>query len=260
MNVERANKIIDGYVSWWRNSVETYQDGNAVRIVCPMLDRHNDFMSVYLVEDGNGFILTDMGATIADLSASGCDVMTDARKPKLSCTLAGYGVSEQDGELYIRAGEDDLFSSMNMLMQSMASVDDLYYTMRDSARQYITEEIASWMDDNNIRYSRDINIIGRSGFEANFDFLIPGSKREDVPERYIKAVGSPSESSVKNALFGWEDIIKARGESVSYLFMDVNGSSNKSVNPKLIRACDSYGVRPVAWSGSADNLIPELAA
>lgn len=260
MDVERANAIIDGYVAWWRESMETHQEGNAVRIICPMLDRHNDFMSLYLVEDGLSFVLTDMGATVADLSASGCDVMAESRRPKFRRTLAGYGVSEQDGELYVRTGEGDLFRSMNMLMQSMASVDDLYYTMRDSARHYIVEEIASWMDDNDIRYSQNVNIIGKSGFEAKFDFLISGSKRKNIPERYVKAVGTPSESSVKNALFGWSDIMDARGESVSYLFMDVKGSPEGDINPKLIDACESYGVKPVAWDGGADGLVPELAA
>ena len=86
MNIASAEKIIDGYVDWWRKSFSVYQEGEAVRIVCPMLDRHNDHMSIYLVEDklAGGFILSDLGAVINDLSMSGCDIIaSESRRQKL---------------------------------------------------------------------------------------------------------------------------------------------------------------------------------
>lgn len=262
MNIKKAYDIIDGYVDWWRESVLAYQEGDAVRLVCPMLDRNNDHMSIYIADDEEtgGYVLTDVGAIISDLAASGCDVLSsEPRRKKLEQTINGFGVQLKGCEMYVRAGESDLFSRMNMLMQSMASVDDLFYTARENARSFFLDDVTKWLDDHEIRYVPNIRVSGKSGFEAKFDFVIPKNGKM-APERYIKTVGTPSESSVKNALFGWTDIQETREWSKSYLFMNAVGSREGSVDPSLVRACDSYGVRPVVWNGSADEVLEELAA
>ncbi|MFD0702753.1 hypothetical protein DMP06_07515 [Slackia equolifaciens] len=66
MDVAIANKILDGYVKWWRDAVEVHQEGNAVRVICPMLDRHNDHFSIYMnnCPESDEFVLSDLGATI----------------------------------------------------------------------------------------------------------------------------------------------------------------------------------------------------
>ena len=66
MNLDRAQDIIDGYASWWRNEVVASQAGSAIQLVCPMLNRNNDHMSFYIADDPSqpgGFLLTDMGVT-----------------------------------------------------------------------------------------------------------------------------------------------------------------------------------------------------
>lgn len=263
MDASRAERIMDGYVSWWRSQISICQEDGCVRILCPMLDRHNDFMSIYMIDDqgdNGGVIITDLGETIGDLASSGCDVMSESRRPKLERTIAGYGTSLKDGELFIRTSESALFESINMLMQTMASVDDLYYTVRDTSRHYIIDEIASWLDELDIRYTQDIKITGRSGFETKFDFLISGSRVREIPERYIKAINSPTQSGVSNALFGWEDISRSRSNSQSFLFMNSSGSSDGRIDASLVEACENYGVVPVAWNKGADDRIREQLA
>lgn len=227
-----------------------------------MLDRNNDHMSIYIADDERtgGYILSDIGATLMDLSASGCDVLSsDTRKRKLEQTVCGFGVKLEGSELYVMASDSDLFTRMNMLMQSMASVDDLFYTARENARSFFLDDVTKWLDDNHIRYVPNIKVSGRSGFETKFDFVIP--KSGDVaPERYIKTVGNPSESSVKNALFGWNDISQARGNAVSYVFLNSLSSKQRELDPSLLQACTAYDVRPVVWDGSADEVLEELAA
>ena len=262
MNIDKALDIIDGYASWWRDNVEAYQEGNSVRIICPMLDRNNDHMSFYLADDdvSGGYVLSDIGSTIMDLAASGCDVLaSNARKRKLEQTVCGYGVQLVGNELYVKASGSDLFSKMNMLMQSMASVDDLFFTARENVRSFFLDDVTKWLDENQIRYVPNIRVSGKSGFETKFDFVIPKS-RDVAPERYIKAVGNPSKSSVMNALFGWNDISQARGNAKSYIFLNALGSREGNVEPSLLQACTAYEVKPVIWDGSANDVLEELAA
>lgn len=117
-----------------------------------------------------------------------------------------------------------------------------------------------WLDSNGIRSIPDVRVSGQSGFEAKFDFVIPRSPNV-APERYIKAIGTPSQSSVTNALFGWGDIKSARGDDAkSYLFLNALSEKGKGVDPSLISACNNYDVEPVIWDGSADAVKNELAA
>lgn len=258
MDTRAANKIIDGYVNWWRAQFEVYQAGEGVRILSPMLDRHNDYMSIYLSEvdsDSEKYILTDMGATLGDLVASGCDITTKVRASKIENVLMGYGITRVGKELYVETFRDKLFDSLNMLMQTMATIDDLYFTLRDTKASSIADEIGCWLDDNDVRYSTDIKLTGKSGFETKFDFLIAGSRRNNIAERYIKAVNSPQESSVKNALFGWSDINVARENSESFLFMNTQKRSKKDIPGTVKQACENYDVVPVSWNGVADDVI-----
>lgn len=258
MQLNRAEKIIDGYVNWWKAEVSAYQEGESIRLVCPMLDRNNDHMNLYIADNPEGgYFLTDMGATIDDLKSSGCDVLgSAARENKLTHTLNGYGLQRLDNELYVLADESNLFQKMNMLMQGMASVDDLFFTAKDGVRSIFLEDIAQWFDDNGVRYTPNVRLSGRSGFEAKFDFVIPKTPKKK-PERYIKAVGNPSESSVKNAIFGWSDISSIRGDSESFLFL--NDTKMKVDSTSILHACKEYQIIPVPWS-RAEEYLPELAA
>lgn len=263
MKIDAASKIIQGYANWWRDSVEMYQEGDAVRLVCPMLDRHNDHMSIYIVEDKEtgGFILTDIGATIEDLISSGCDVIASApRKQKLDVVVRGFGIQRNSHELYVKTGRERLFQSMNMLMQSMASIDDLFFTARENTRSFFLDDVGNWLASNGIRSMPDVRVSGQSGFEAKFDFVIPRSGII-APERFIKAIGTPSQSSVTNALFGWNDIKNARGgDARSYLFLNELNAKESGIDASLISACDNYGVKPVLWHGNANSVLDELAA
>lgn len=260
MELEKAQSIIDGYAEWWRKGVDVYQAGDSVCLVCPMLDRNNDHMSIYLADDPEtgGYVLTDIGATISDLDASGCDILSsESRREKLEQTLCGFGLKREGAELYVKAGEDNLFQRMNMLMQGMASVDDLFFTAKDSVRRIFLDDVADWLDSNKIRYSTNASFAGRSGFETKFDFVIP--KTVDIaPERLIRAVGNPNEASIKNALFGWDDISAVRGNSKLYLFLDSTGKGE--VPQSLMQACIAYNTHPVSWPEGADEVLSSLAA
>ena len=258
MKLNDAEKIIDGYASWWKKSIDAYQEGDSIRLVCPMLDRNNDHMSIYIADDSNGgYVLTDLGATINDLRLSGCDVLSSkSREKKLTQALNGYGLLREDDELYVYADSSSLFQRMNMLMQGMASIDDLFFTTKDSVKNLFFEDVSTWLDNNNVRYTSDIRIGGRSGFEIKFDFLIP--KTQGIaPERYIKTVSNPTEGSIKNAIFGWDDVSAIRGDSQSYLFL--NDESHENVGDRLLQACREYSINPVLWS-KVDDVLPALAA
>ena len=70
-------KLIDGYYSWLHEnaSVKKAKD-DWFEIETPMLDRHNDFLSIYIRKSENEIELTDGGYILNDLDMCGFDVST----------------------------------------------------------------------------------------------------------------------------------------------------------------------------------------
>ena len=264
MDMQTARSILDGYAEWWRSEFSLARANDGVEIISPMLDRHNDHISIFLADDGEvpgGYVLTDMGATLGDLALSGCDVAgTEARRQKLDSLVGGFGLERSGNEIFSRTGEEGLFRSINFMMQGLAAIDDLFFTTRGDARGLFHEDVESWLDMNGIRYSPNISIYGRSGFESRFDFVIPKSG-ESAPERFIRVISHPSQQSVANSLFGWNDISEARENSHLYLFMDASNARSGKIGAELVNACVRYDVHPVSWDeGASQEVCRALAS
>ena len=76
--------------------------------------------------------------------------MKGQRVDKLNSILSGFSVKEEDGELWITASAADLPMKMNMLLQAMASVDDMFLLSQSSVRNLFTEDVGNWLLDNEI--------------------------------------------------------------------------------------------------------------
>lgn len=260
MLLEQANGVIDEYSRWVRENMRAVQQGDSVLIVTPMLNRNNDCMSVLLGESPDGgFAISDLGATVADLEMSGFSLSSGKRAEKLQEVLRGYGVSRTEGnEIYTRASADELAPRMHMLLQAMASVDDLFQLSKDSVRELFSEDVGEWMFAHDIRYVPGPSFPGKSGLMYKFDYAIGRTRRQ--PERLIKAINTPTENNVRNVLFGWSDLEGSREGSVGYAFLNATNGRDGKVPQSVIAACDAYGLRVVQWGIDQDDFIEELAA
>lgn len=260
MLLEEANGIIDEYSRWVRENMRAVQQGESVLIITPMLNRNNDCMSVLVGESPDGgYALTDLGATIADLELSGLSFTTGQRTEKLQHILNGYGVSKnEDGEIYVKATRSELAMRMHMLLQAMASVDDLFQLSKGSVRELFYEDVGEWLLDNEIRCVPGPSFPGKSGLMYKFDYAIGRTRRQ--PERLIKAINTPTENNVRNALFGWSDIESSRGGSVGYAFLNASNGKDGKVPESVLAACSAYGIKAVQWGVNQDEFVKELAA
>ena len=87
------------YLEWLKQNIEQYQVRDSIfRITLPFLDRNNDCVEVYIVDNGDGtYQITDDGATINDLEFSGFDIETSERRKKiLNSIIAAYGITRLD--------------------------------------------------------------------------------------------------------------------------------------------------------------------
>ncbi len=258
MQIEEASAIVDDYARKIKAGMPVIQQGDAVCIVTPMLNRNNDCMNVYIGDTPDGkLFITDLGETLGDLEFSGFS-LTPQRDEKIRSILAGYGISNEAGELIVRGTRDEIPFRLNMLMQAMASVDDMYLLSQSSVRNLFAEDVGNWLFENDISAVPGPSFTGRSGMSYQFDYAIGRNKHSNT--RLIKTVNNPGKQGIQNALFGWEDVKSSRIDCDGYIFLNSLNTKDGKIPDESIVACNNYGLAPIVWGVNQDEYISALAA
>lgn len=248
-------QLTENYFKWLKDKTRLKQLHDWVEITTPFLDRHNDYIQIYIKKAQNQFILTDDGYTIADLRQSGCLLESEKRKRILQITLSGFGVSQQAEELMVHATLENFSLKKHNLIQAILAVNDLFYLASATVANLFLEDVTTWLDLNEIRYSPNIKLAGESHYDHVFHFLIPKSKK--FPERLMRAVSKPSRESAESFAFAWLDTKKVR--PIDTTAVAILNDQEQKISAAVIDALNNYNIIPVPWA-KRDNFIDSLAA
>lgn len=116
------DKLLDGSYKWLRDKTAWKRLGDWVEITTPYLDRHNDYIQLYLKKDANGYTLTDDSDTIDDLEQSGYSLDSRTRQTRLQLMLRCFGVQKYINELFIKTSEEGFPEAMHSLIQAILAV------------------------------------------------------------------------------------------------------------------------------------------
>jgi len=255
--MQLKDQLINSYLGWLKQNITLKDINNAIEITTPLMDRHNDYLQLYVVPQGDKLKLTDDGYIINDLLLSGCDLHgSKKRKEMLQTILNSYGIgrSEND-ELFVEATIENFPQKKHMLVQAMLTVNDMFLTTRMNVQSIFWEDVENFFIMNDVRYTDNVIFTGKSGFSQKFDFVIPKSKQ--MGERIVQTINNPSKSKAESVLFAWEDIKNTR-KSDSSLYAFIN-DSEKNISTEIISAFKQYDVKTVLWSGRK-QYIEELSA
>ncbi|MFD0712176.1 DUF1829 domain-containing protein [Paenibacillus sp. GCM10027626] len=242
-----VEQLSDSYVNWLKQKITLKELGDAVEITTPFMDRHNDYLQIYVQQKTpNKLTLSDAGYILTDLKLSGCDVFSSPKRRNILQTiLNGYGVKvSTKEELFVETTIEAFPQKKHMLIQSMMTVNDMFMTSRENVQSIFLEEVDHFLLDNDIRYVENVNFTGKSGFPHTFHFAIPRSKQH--PERILHALNNPTKHNSENLLFAWTETKENRRPD-SKLFAVLN-DSEKSIRPGIINALHEYDVQPILWS------------
>jgi len=249
--------IIDDYYSWLKSVSFLNQLNNDIaRISLPFLDRNNDYTEIYAIRQSEKeYLLTDDGATCGELEFSGFE-LNSKRLELLNTIINSHGVSiDENKAIFTVADIDNLPQKKHMLVQCMMKVSDLFQFKSQRPTSLFTEDIAFFLDENDIRYSSNVLLSGKSKLPCHFDFIIPPSKT--APERLIKGRNRLDNDSAKVLMFSWEDTRDNRSKE-SQLYVFINDVDVKT-KTNAILGLKEYDITPVMWS-SRDKSIIYLAA
>jgi hypothetical protein len=252
MNID---SLIDNYYNWLKDKTAIKQVKDWIEITTPYLDRHNDYIQIYLKQDGDDYLLTDDGYTIQDLEQSGCSIDSVKRQKILEVTLNGFGVHKRYNEIYIKTNYNNFPMCKHNLIQAILSVNDIFYLVNPKNPSLFFEDVQSWLDQNDIRFLERVPFIGKSGYSRHYDFVIPKSRNK--PERMIKTVNDANKSKVDELVFSWLDTKDVRMEDAkAYAFVN---DSQKSMPPIFKDALLSYNIAVIPWT-QRNQFSNELAA
>ena len=255
MSVAEIEQLLHNYRAWLRDRTTLREvNGEWVEITTPYLDRHNDALQIYVRAENGGYVLTDDSYIIHDLEASGCN-LTKKRQDLLKMTLNGFGVKLQNQALEAHATADNFPLKKHNLVQAMLAVNDLFYLAKPVVESLFFEDVVSWLDANDIRYTPGVKLPGISSYDHLFNFVIPKSRKQ--PERIVQAISRPTRETALSFINAWTDTRQTRSpESKAYAVLN---DTEQPVSGNVIDALRNYQIRPVLWRDRAE-VVPELAA
>lgn len=250
---ENCQNLVDTYINWLRQKISIENLNGTCEITTPFLDRHNDWLQIYVKKTDNGLILTDDSNTISDLQLSGIEFKTTKRIQMLHTILNGFGIQNNGEELFVKAKFDNFPQKKHNLIQAILAVNDLFALASPIVISIFKEDVEKYLRLNDIRFLSTISFIGKSSFIHNFDFAIPASKEK--PERIIKTINRPDRQQITSFIFAWEDT-KGTKTQISIAVAILN-DEDKNINPDLINALDEYDIKTIPWS-KRNEYIKEL--
>ncbi len=240
----KTDSLIAQYYEWLKGKTAWWVINGWTEITTPYLDRHNDYIQIYLRQVGNGLELTDDGETLTDLAQSGCLLDTPKRKALLNTTLNGFGVHLYDDAIQVKATQDSFALRMHNLLQAILAVNDLFYLARSSVENFFFEDVALWMDESDIRYTPKVTFKGRTGYDHLFDFVVPKSRQQ--PERLLRVLNNPSKEQAQATILAWVDTKEVRpNDSISFAVLN---DKDSHISEGVIEALNNYNITPCPWS------------
>jgi hypothetical protein len=242
-----CQQVINEYLNWIKDNtiVKKVEEGKVCSISTPFLDRHNDHLDIYLVRHNDRFKLTDNGYTIADLKMSGLEINTPKRDSILKTVLNGFGVKmNAEDELFVEATASNIGQKKHYLLQAILAVNDLFNLAQETVFSMFKEDVELYFQINDLVFSKDIKLSGKSGFDHNIDFLVP--KFKDKPERLIKTINAAKKNTVLSAIMAFNDINQTREtQTKNYV---IYNDLERTASGDAIEALENYGVKHIPWT------------
>src|SRR5208337_5113135 len=244
--VAEIEQLVDRYRLWLKDRTKLKSvHSDWVEITTPFLDRHNDYIQLYVKKENGGYNLTDDGHTIRDLEISGCNLDTPKRKNLLEMAVRGFAVDVSNEILSVRATAETFALRKHALIQAILAVNDLFYTASSTVRSLFKEDVEAWLRLSEIRFLVNVPFVGKTGYLHNFDFAIPPSGR--APERIMRAVSNPTKDTTESFIFSWLDTREVRpSDSIAVAMLN---DQEKAISEAVFDALRQYDIEPVLWSG-----------
>ncbi len=197
-----VDSIIKSYSDWIKSSLKVEFFDDVVSIQTPFLDSYNDYITLFLKKKNDFFVLSDNGRTIFDLKSRGF-VFTKRRFEQLDYFLKVWNVffDKDSEELYVKFDKKDFSQRKTDLVQAIINISDLFLLSKSKVKSLFFEDVKSFFENKNFKFSPNVFIQGSNGIKHKIDFLV-FSKSIVL----LKVVNNPKKDVILLDLFKFIDI------------------------------------------------------
>lgn len=235
-------KLIDSYATWLKEEITCEKVGEYYEITTPYLDNANDYLQIYVKQEGNDIYFSDDGQIIRGLKMNGFQ-FTPTRRTHLQRILTQYGIKLDGDELNTKAPIESFAQKKHMLIQAMLRIDDMCSLSKSKVSSIFLDDIQAFFNEKEIYYSENVQFTGHSGYSHCYDFLLQRSRTK--PERLCQAVNTPNKSNMGNILFAWNDTKPSRrNDSELIVFLNDQNTIARGIE----EAFQNYQVKAIRWS------------
>ena len=243
-SVYDCEQLVNEYINWLRQNITVATIDEVCEITTPFLDRHNDYLQIYVLQENGRYVLSDDGYILSDLRMSGVEVNTESRQQILDTILAGLGVSRDGNELRVNAQKHNLTEKKHNLIQAMLAVNDMFMVARARVFSFFREDVEQFLNLHNIRFISSVSFRGKTGYTHHFDFAIPPSSQR--PERILKTINNPTRDNISSMIFSWNDARDSRpANAEAYAVLN---DTDRTISEDALSALGSYRIIPMSWS------------
>jgi hypothetical protein len=219
--------------------------GEYVEITTPYLDRFNDYLQIYIKQESDGTLtLTDDGYIISNLICSGMSFKRGTNLFKTIDKIAkNYNLTIDGEEIVTKANSSNFPRKKHMMVQAMLAIDDLYQVSPEMKKDLFSDEIKLYFDANDIFYSVDFTVQGKTETVYHYDYHI--QRTREKPERFCRGINRLTQSSRDLTLFNWGDTQEKRGNEgeLIVIYNDFN-----SVSADVLKGFFNYGIKTLPFS------------
>jgi hypothetical protein len=248
-------KMIDAYTNWLKSEITTAAFGEYTELTTPYLDRFNDYLQIYAKQNTDGTLtLTDDGYIIGNLISSGMTFKTGSNRQRILASIASkFNVSIVREEITTIANARNFPQKKHMMVQAMLAIDDLFVVSPDSVKNLFLEDIETFFIANDIFYSLDFSLLGKTGTVYTYDFHLQRTKNK--PERFCRGFNKLNMSKRDLTLFNWMDTQEKRG-STSELIVIYNDEN--AVSDDVLTGFYNYDIKTVPFSKRQEDEYLQL--
>lgn len=256
MSADATNSFLDYYVAWLReNSSEQVVDDGWVSLTVPFLDRHNDYLQVFVRRDSEGYHITDDGQTFNDLKHIGCDLTGSPRRREIAeriLRLRGLDPHlVQEQAITSVAINGDFPGKLHHVFLSMLALDGLAHVTRPNIVTSFKDDVTKWLTKRHLPFTRPAKYAGSRSTEHVFDYRLDGQRGS--PDRILQAIPDPDKVHVQSFVYEVNDTRAALGDESLEFWAVVNDESR--LNKKSKEALMGNGVRYFGWSNREEMAI-----
>jgi hypothetical protein len=208
MSIDPCAAIAEGL----SETFECRRQGRYVRVRTPLLYPDGGVVDVFVRERDGHIAVTDLGEALGWLRQQ---TVGGTRSPKQQRLLQDIcltlGVEVFRGQLIARAAKGSRLPDLILRVgQAAMRVGDLWFTTRTRSLEGVIDEVADYLQDQNMPYERAVKLAGRSGRDWTLDFQVLAPARSALVFVLASGARAGARRVAEHVVAGWHDLSQFR--------------------------------------------------